>query len=285
MNDSDLQFVQQFMLQRVGIVLTPEKRYLVETRLEPLARQLQLTSLTALVAKLRLRERLVEAAVISAMTTNETLFFRDKQPFESIQNVILPKLIQERRNRGKLRIWCAACSSGQEPYSIAMILDELRPQMAGLSVEILATDISEKVLDQAKSGVFSQFEVQRGLPVRMLLKHFTQDGTRWRINPALGQAISFRSGNLLHPFRQLGTFDLVLCRNVMIYFNEATKRDVLKRLSEVLTPDGYMILGGAETVLGLSDALSPHRTERSIYVHGSSPEASRPGVSRLKAFA
>jgi chemotaxis protein methyltransferase CheR len=246
---------------------------------------MQLPSLTALVAKLRLREPLLETAVINAMTTNETLFFRDKQPFEAIRNVILPRLLEARRNRGRLRVWCAACSSGQEPYSIAMILDEMRLQLGGLSVEIIATDISEKVLEQARAGVFSQFEVQRGLPVRMLLKHFTQEGTKWRINPALGRTISFQSGNLLAPLRHLGTFDLVLCRNVMIYFNEATKRDVLKRLTEVLAPDGYLLLGGAETVLGLSDTLSPHQSERSIYVHRGSPEAYKLGTLRAQLSA
>jgi chemotaxis protein methyltransferase CheR len=285
MNDFDLQFVQQFVLQRSGIVLTDEKRYLVETRLEPLARQMQLASITALVAKLRLRERAVESAVISAMTTNETLFFRDKQPFDSLQNHVLPKLIAARRGRGKIRIWCAACSSGQEPYSLAMILDELKPQLGSLAVDIVATDISEKVLEQARAGLFSQFEVQRGLPVRMLLRHFTQEGSKWRIRPDFGRNIQFKLGNLLQPFDHVGMFDLVLCRNVMIYFGETTKRDVLKRLSQTLAPDGYLILGGAETVLGLSAELAPHQTERSMYVHRDSPEAYKIGQTRLRASA
>jgi chemotaxis protein methyltransferase CheR len=282
MNDHDFTFVQQFVLQRIGIVLSPEKRYLVETRLEPLVRQLQLPSIAAFVAKLRLREPLIEKFAIDAMTTNETLFFRDKQPFEIIRERILPALARARRTTGRIRIWCAACSTGQEPYSLSMIVDELRPQLGGISVEILATDISEKVLDQARKGVFSQFEVQRGLPVRQLLKHFTQENLRWKINPELGRRIVFQSANLLQPFRHFGTFDLILCRNVMIYFGEATKRDVLRRLGESLAADGSLMLGGAETVLGLSQDLAPHQTDRSVYVHKDSPEAYRFGIDRLR---
>ncbi|MGL4240552.1 MAG: CheR family methyltransferase [Beijerinckiaceae bacterium] len=283
MNEIDFLYIQSFVLDRTGIVLTPEKRYLAETRLEPVVRQLQLPSLTALVAKLRLREPMIEQLVIDAMTTNETLFFRDKQPFDILREILLPKLAQERRGRGKLRIWCAACSSGQEPYSIAMIVEDIRAQLGGVSLEIVATDISSKVLDQARAGVFSQFEVQRGLPIKQLLKHFTQEGARWKIEPAMGRNITFQKGNLLQPFRHLGTFDLILCRNVMIYFNEATKRDVLKRLSEQLAPDGYLMLGGAETVLGLSEDLAPHQSERSVYVHRASPEAYKTGMTRLRA--
>jgi chemotaxis protein methyltransferase CheR len=282
MNEMDFLYIQQFVMQRAGIVLTPEKRYLAETRLEPLVRQLQLPSMTALVAKLRLREAMVEQSVVDAMTTNETLFFRDKQPFEILRDMILPKLARERRGRGKLRIWCAACSTGQEPYSIAMLIEDLKPQLFGVAVEIVATDISAKVLDQAKAGVFSQFEVQRGLPIKQLLRHFTQEGTRWRINPALAKDIAFQPGNLLQPFRHLGQFDVILCRNVMIYFNETTKRDLLKRLSESLASDGYLMLGGAETVLGLSDQMSPHQTERSLYVHRASPEAYKIGTLRQR---
>ncbi len=285
MIESDFLFVQNFIRQRSGIVITNEKRYLIETRLEPLARQLGLGSLEALVAKLRLREPLVEISVTDALTTNETLFFRDKQPFDVLRETVLPKLVNARRGAGMLRIWSAACSSGQEAYSIAMILDEMGPQTAGMKIEIIATDISERVIEQARKGVYSQFEVQRGLPVRLLLRHFTQDGARWRINPELGRNISFRTGNLLQPFRHLGMFDLILCRNVMIYFAEATKRDVLERLAQCLAPDGSLILGGAETVIGLCPALAPHHTDRGVYVHADSPDAYRTGQSRTRLTA
>jgi chemotaxis protein methyltransferase CheR len=273
MTEIDLALIQHFILQRTGILLTPEKRYLVETRLDPVMRNFQLPSLTALAAKLKLGDKPLETAVIDAITTNETLFFRDKLPFELFQNVMMPKLIAARKSTGRIRIWCAACSTGQEPYSLSMILEEMKTQLAGITVEILATDISEKVLQLAKNGVYSQFEVQRGLPIRMLMKHFKQVGTRWQIDPAMGERIQYRSLNLLQPFKGLGQFDIIFCRNVLIYFGEATKRDVLDRLGDVLTPDGYLMLGGAETVLGLSKTLSPHRTERSLYVHSGSAEA------------
>jgi chemotaxis protein methyltransferase CheR len=283
MNDSDFQFVQQFILQRAGIVLSAEKRYLAETRLDPVARHLQIPTLSALVGRLRLRDPTVERACIDAITTNETLFFRDKMPFDLLRDKLLPAL--SRTRRGRIRIWCAACSSGQEPYSIAMMAEEMRHQFGGLLPEIIATDISSKVLEQAEAGVFSQFEVQRGLPVKLLLKHFTQEGTRWRINPEMKRNIKFQQGNLLQPFKSLGPFDIVLCRNVMIYFGEVTKRDILRRIAEVLQPDGYLMLGGAETVLGLGEELVPHQTERGVYVHKASPEAYRSGMQRARVVA
>ena len=273
MNQMELAFIQRFILDRTGIVLTPEKRYLVETRLDPVMRHFQIASLSAVAARLRQGDRELELAVIDAMTTNETLFFRDRLPFEMFQNIIMPQLIAARRQAGKIRIWCAACSSGQEPYSLSMILDDMRAQLAGIVVEIVATDISRKVLQQAQEGIFSQFEVQRGLPIKLLLKHFTQVSPRWHINKALGERIRFKAQNLLLPFRALGTFDLIFCRNVLIYFDEATKRDVLGRLAEVMAPDSYLMLGGAETVLGLSPQLAPHVSERSLYVRHDSPQA------------
>jgi chemotaxis protein methyltransferase CheR len=271
--DPEFTFIQAFLMQRTGIMLAKEKRYLVETRLDPVMRHFQLASFSAVVQRLKAADRVLEIAVIDAMTTNETLFFRDKLPFELFQNEVMPKLIASRRNTGRIRIWCAACSSGQEPYSLSMILDEMRPQLHGIQVEIVATDISEKVLVQAREGLYSQFEVQRGLPIRYLLKHFTQVGTRWQISKSMGERIQFKSLNLMQGFRALGQFDIIFCRNVLIYFGEQTKRDVLARMSDVLTPDGYVFLGGAETVLGLTSSLAPHKIERSLYVHAGSANA------------
>jgi chemotaxis protein methyltransferase CheR len=273
MSEADLAVIQKFILQRTGILLTPEKRYLVETRLDPVMRQLQIPSLTAVAAKLRSGDKSLETAVVDAMTTNETLFFRDKLPFDLLRNVILPQLLAARKGAGRIRIWCAACSSGQEPYSIAMLLDEMQRELGGVTVEILATDISEKVLLQARDATYSQFEVQRGLPIRQLLKHFTQEGTRWRLNRSMADRVQFKSLNLLNPFRSLGAFDVILCRNVLIYFGEATRRDILQRLAEVTTPDGFLLLGGAETVLGLSSEFAPHRSERCLYVKAGSENA------------
>ncbi len=271
--DLEFTFIQGFLMQRSGILLSNEKRYLVETRLDPVMRQLQLPSFRVVTDKLKAGDRAVETAVIDAMTTNETLFFRDRLPFDLFQNEVMPELIKNRRGGGRIRIWCAACSSGQEPYSLSMILDEMKPRLNGISVEILATDLSEKVLAQAREGLYSQFEVQRGLPIRYLLKHFTQIGTRWQIDKVLAERIQFKSVNLLQGFKPLGPFDVIFCRNVLIYFGETTKRDVLNRMSEVLAPDGSLFLGGAETVLGLTTALSPHKTERSLYVQAGSANA------------
>jgi len=279
-SDLDYSFIRQFVLARTGIQLTEEKRYLIETRLDPVMRRLGLSTLSALAAKLRQGDAILEGAVVDAMTTNETLFFRDKTPFDLFRTVALPKLIEARREVGRIRIWCAACSTGQEPYSLAMILDEMRHELRSIAVEIVATDISEKVLEQARAGVFSQFEVQRGLPIRLLLKHFTQEGLRWRVNPALGRDIRFQPLNLMQPFRSLGRFDVVFCRNVLIYFGEATKRDILARIAAAMAPDGYLLLGGAETALGLSSEFSTHRQERSLYVRSDSPEAHPAGLPR-----
>jgi chemotaxis protein methyltransferase CheR len=281
-NEADLALIQHFVQKRTGIVLTPEKRYLVETRLEPVARQLKLDGLTAIAQRLRHGDRVVETQVIDAMTTNETLFFRDRLPFDAFEKTMPPELIRSRRGRGRIRIWCAACSSGQEPYSLAMILDEKRHELAGIDVEILATDISERVLEQARNGIYSQFEVQRGLPIKLLMKHFTQVEMRWKINPALGEKISYKPFNLLNPFRQLGMFDIIFCRNVLIYFNEITKRDILRRFSEIMEPDSYLVLGGAESVLGLSQELAPHKDERILCVHAASPMASKLGQSFMR---
>ncbi len=270
--DPEFTFIQGFLMQRTGILLTSEKRYLVETRLDPVMRQFQIPSFNAVVSRLKAADRVLEVAVIDAMTTNETLFFRDKSPFELFENEVMPKLIKA-RSGGRIRIWCAACSTGQEPYSLSMILDEMKPRLNGISVEIVATDISEKVLAQAREGIYSQFEVQRGLPIRYLLKHFTQNGMRWHINKALGERIQFKSLNLMQGFKALGPFDLIFCRNVLIYFGEQTKRDVLSRMSDVLAPDGYLFLGGAETVLGVTASFAPHKTERSLYVQAGSANA------------
>jgi chemotaxis protein methyltransferase CheR len=283
MNDDDLNFVRTFLKQRTGIVITPEKRYLVETRLDPIVRAQKLGSLQGLITRLRGGDKQLETDVIDAITTNETLFFRDKSPFDSFRNLILPALLKARRTTGRLRIWCAACSSGQEPYSLAMILHDMRNEIRGIEIEILATDISERMLAQAKSGTFSQFEVQRGMPIKMLLEHFTQEGLKWRIKPELARNITFRSLNLTEPFRHLGTFDLIMCRNVLIYFSEETKRDIMARLGEMLAPDGYLMLGGAETVLGLSQQLAPHKQDRSVYVKAGSPDAQAVSFLRNQA--
>jgi chemotaxis protein methyltransferase CheR len=273
MTGLEFAYIQRFILARTGIVLSEEKGYLVEVRLDPIVRAMPSGTFTSLVERLRAGDQATETAVIDAMTTNETLFFRDKSPFEIFDTFILPKLLAASHLKRHINIWCAACSSGQEPYSLSMMLEERKDELRGLSFKILATDISEKVLSQAREGIYSQFEVQRGLPIRLLLKYFTQVGTRWKIDQRLAERIEFRSINLLQPFRHLGMFNIILCRNVLIYFGTDTKRDVLFRLSENLSSDGHLLLGGAETVVGLTQAIAPHIEKRGLYVHAKNSEA------------
>jgi chemotaxis protein methyltransferase CheR len=267
MTEADFDYLRAFLKTRSGLSLTVEKRYLIESRLNPVCQRLGLSSISALVAALKaMRNMEMERSVVEAMTTNETFFFRDRTPFDLFRDVLLPKILSANAATRRLRIWCAAASTGQEPYSLAMILQEDAARLRGWQVEILATDISTDVLDKAKAGSYTQFEVQRGLPIGLLLKHFTQAGDRWEIAPAIRKMVDFRPLNLIHPFSHLGPFDIVYCRNVLIYFDPPTKTDVLKRLAAALNPRGAVLLGAAETVIGLSDALAPHPEHRGLYV-------------------
>lgn len=267
MTEADFDYLRALLKGRSGLALAPEKRYLVESRLSPLCRKHGLSGLPELVARLRSgRDSALEIAVVEAMTTNETFFFRDKSPFDLFRESLLPKLTAARSGNKRLRIWCAAASTGQEPYSLAMILDEARARLPGFSFEILATDLSQEVLDRAKAGVYSQFEVQRGLPIQMLLKYFKQSGEQWTISPQIRSMVQYRTLNLIKDFSPLGQFDVIFCRNVLIYFDQPTKIDVLRRLSSALAPDGALLLGAAETVIGLTDALAPHPEHRGLYV-------------------
>jgi chemotaxis protein methyltransferase CheR len=267
MMDAGFEFLRVFLKERSGLALSVEKRYLVDSRLGPVMRKFNIASIGDLATKLRTsRDSALETAVVEAMTTNETLFFRDRTPFDLFKDHILPKMIGERASRRKLRIWCAAASTGQEPYSLAMILDEAKSRLAGWQVEIVATDIANEVLDKARAGVYSQFEVQRGLPIQMLLKHFKQQGETWHISQQIKSMVSWKQLNLIKDFSTLGQFDIIYCRNVLIYFDQPTKTDVLRRLSNALAPDGVMLLGAAETVIGLTDTLQPHPDHRGLYV-------------------
>jgi chemotaxis protein methyltransferase CheR len=199
------------------------------------------------------------------MTTNETFFFRDKTPFDIFETTVLPELIARKRG-GTIRVWCAAASTGQEPYSLAMVADAMGPRMGGCKLEIIGTDISERCLEKAKAGTFTQFEVQRGLPVSMLVKHFKKDGDTWRIDDRLKTNVRFRPMNLLDDFRGLGRFDVIFCRNVLIYFDTPTKKQVLERMSSQVDGPGYLLLGAAETVLGVTDTFKPVQGHRGLYV-------------------
>jgi chemotaxis protein methyltransferase CheR len=252
---------------RSGLALTPDKTYLIETRLGPLARKEGLADAAAIASRLRMggQERLAKL-VVDAMTTNETFFFRDKTPFDLFEKTIMPAMEKARAGQKKLRIWCAACSTGQEPYSLAMILKSREAQLAGWSFDIVATDICDEVIQKAKDGLYSQFEVQRGLPIQMLMKHFAKEGDQWRISPAIKSMVQYRNFNLLDGFMALGSFDVVFCRNVLIYFDRDTKAAVMKRIHERLAPDGYMLLGAAETTVGITDIFVPAGEGRGLYV-------------------
>jgi chemotaxis protein methyltransferase CheR len=203
--------------------------------------------------------------VVEAMTTNETFFFRDKTPFDHLKDTMLPTLLQARQARRALRIWCAASSTGQEPYSIAMCLKGLGPVISGWRVDIVATDLSQGVLEKSKAGIFSQFEVQRGLPIQLLVKHFTQVGDMWQLNADVRSMVQHRQLNLLQDFGHLGTFDIIFCRNVLIYFDQETKAGIFERMARVIEPDGFMVLGAAESVVGITDAFQPYSERRGLY--------------------
>ena len=202
------------------------------------------------------------------MTTNETFFFRDKVPFDHFRDSIVPEILRARAARKSIRIWCAAGSTGQEPYSLAMCLKEMGAALAGWRVEIIATDLSQEVLEKSKAGIYSQFEVQRGLPIQMLVKYFKQTGEFWQINADIRAMVQHRQLNLLHDFAQLGVFDVIFCRNVLIYFDQDTKINIFKRLAKATESDGFLVLGAAETVVGLTDVFKPFPDRRGLYRPG-----------------
>jgi chemotaxis protein methyltransferase CheR len=277
----DYDYLRNLLRQRSGLVLSADKQYLVESRLTPLARKAGIASLGELVAKLKVNDEKLIADVVEAMTTNESFFYRDKIPFDHFREAIMPGLMASRARERRIRIWCAAASTGQEPYSLAMCLKEMKDRLGGWRVEILATDISTEVLEKAKAGVYSQFEVQRGLPIQMLVKYFRQVGDTWQIAPDMRAMVQYRPLNLLADFANLGRFDVVFCRNVLIYFDQETKIGVLNRIGKVLDPEGYLVLGAAETVVGLTDAFKPVADKRGLYVPNKAAAKPAPGVPNL----
>lgn len=266
MTPLDYEFLRKLLKERSGLDLSADKQYLVESRLVPLARKAGLPGISELVVKMKAGfAEALTAEVVEAMTTNETFFFRDKIPFDHLKDTMLPALLQARSARRSLRIWCAASSTGQEPYSIAMCLKGLGAAVAGWKIDIVATDLSQGVLEKSRAGIFSQFEVQRGLPIQLLVKHFTQIGDMWQLNADIRSMVQHRQLNLLQDFGHLGTFDVVFCRNVLIYFDQDTKAGIFERLSRVVESDGFMVLGAAESVVGISDAFKPYPERRGLY--------------------
>jgi chemotaxis protein methyltransferase CheR len=251
---------------RSGLSIGQDKLYLLDTRLAPILKRHGLRDLNALAERLKVpRTEPLTQEVVEAMTTNESLFFRDDKPFEHVRTQALPRLHAARPPGAPIRIWSAASSSGQEAYSLAMILTDMRASLGDRRVEIIGTDIARDQLARAREGIYSQFEVQRGLPMQMLVKHFRKEGTGWRVAEAIRRMVDFREWNLLADLRPLGRFDLVFCRNVLIYFDQPTKARVLEAIASLMAPDGLLYLGGAETVLGITSRLAPLAGARGVY--------------------
>ncbi|MBV8835299.1 MAG: protein-glutamate O-methyltransferase CheR [Alphaproteobacteria bacterium] len=280
MTPTDYDYLRKLLKDRSGLILSADKQYLVESRLTPLARKAGIATLADLVSKIKANNERLTVEVVEAMTTNESFFYRDKVPFDHFKDAIMPSLLAARAKERRIRIWCAAASTGQEPYSLAMCLKEMKDKIAGWRVDIIGTDLSTEVLEKAKAGVYSQFEVQRGLPIQMLVKYFTQTGDTWQISPEIRAMVQYKPLNLLADFAHLGNFDVVFCRNVLIYFDQETKIGVLNRIARMLEGDGFLVLGAAETVVGLTEAFKPMQDRRGLYVPNK--DALKPAVGLAK---
>lgn len=266
MTPEDFAYYKKFLYEKSGLALSDEKTYLLESRLNPVAKKNGLPDLDALTKSLRLipNPRL-EKQVIDAMTTNETLFFRDDRPFKQFRETVLPAMIKVRESKKSLRIWSAACSTGQEPYSIALTLHQTLPNIKDWRIEILGTDLSDDALAQARKAEYNQFEVQRGMPIQMLMKYFAQENTGWKLQSHIRDMVRYESFNLLEKMDRFPTFDIIFCRNVLIYFDEQTKKKVLAGLVKKMAPDGFLFLGGAETAIGLCPELKVYPACPGLY--------------------
>ena len=285
MTPPDYEYLRKLLKDQSGLDLSADKQYLIESRLLPLARKCGLSSISDLVQKMKGGAASIVTQVVEAMTTNETFFFRDKVPFDHFREMIVPEILKTRAGRKSIRIWCAAGSTGQEPYSLAMCLKEMGAALAGWRIEIIATDLSQEVLEKSRAGIYSQFEVQRGLPIQMLVKYFKQTGEFWQINPEIRAMVQHRQLNLLHDFSQLGNFDVVFCRNVLIYFDQDTKINIFNRLHRLTEADGFLVLGAAETVVGLTETFKPYPERRGLYRPNDPRAAKAPAVAAAPRFA
>lgn len=263
----DFDIYRDLLKEKSGLMVSQDKAYLLESRLTPIASKWSFSSLDLMTADLRgVPDPALINDIVEAMTTSETSFFRDLHPFTSFRDVVMPYLLQSRIHERKFRIWCAAASSGQEPYSLAMLLQSQKSQFSRWKIELLATDISKNILETAKRGLYSQFEVQRGLPVQMLLDNFKQTQDRWQISDEIKRMVQFKHFNLLDSMADFDQMDVIFCRNVLTYFDDADKADILARLAKQLKPDGFLFLGDAETVLGITDEFVPLPDVRGVFV-------------------
>ena len=250
MNSHDFTYLANVLRRRTGIILAEKKTHMIETRLLPVVRRFGFRDIGSLLKELHYGHEALVQAVIEAMTTNDSAFFRDRKTFDEFRDIVLPALKTARAGCKELRIWCAACAAGQEPYSIAMLLDDAKLADEGWSITLIATDINSQMIARAQDGIYSQFEVQRGLPIRRLVSNFTQEGAQWRISDHLRRMVTFRTFNLLDSYGWLPDCDVVFCRNVLMYFDHKTRASVLDRIGEVLAEDGALLVGPAESVDG-----------------------------------
>lgn len=255
----DIDFLSGLVAQYSGNVIAQRQAYMLEKQLNPIAKSIGLEDVPSLVAEIRrTKDPVLSTKIAEAVTVNETSFFRDAHPFEAIKKKIIPDLVAKNHSRRELRIWCAACASGQEPYTLAMVIRENFPHLSDWKIKITATDISDEMLTKCRAGEYSQLEVNRGLPARTLVRFFDRAGSQWRAKPELKDMIDFSRLNLTSPFSSLGQFDMVFIRNVLIYFDQPTKQDILTRVRRVLRPDSYLFIGSVESTIGLN---VPYRRE------------------------
>src|SRR5258706_7103945 len=265
-SDVDFRYIRDFVYKNAAIVLDDGKGYLIESRLQPLAKRNGFASLDAMIAQMRGQiQNGLRWDVIEAMTTNETYFFRDVHPFDVMKKSVLPELIKRREKERQLNIWCAAASSGQEVYTILMVLKEHFPSLASWKINFIATDISKEMLERRREGCYSQLAINRGLAAPLLLKYFQKIGVQWQIREELRRIVDWRQLNLAQPWALLPAMDMVFMRNVLIYFNLETKKNIFSRLASVLKPDGYLFLGGAETTMGINDSFKRVAAEKTSY--------------------
>ncbi len=265
MKQDDLAFLARMLRRRSGLELTNPKSDQIEARLVPVMRRYGFKDIDSMFAELRHGRDAMARAITEAMTTNESSFFRDPASFETFRDVVLPDLLARRSVTKKLRVWSAACAAGQEPYSIAILLDEMKLRAEGWSVDIVATDISAEMIERAERGLYSGFEIQRGLDIRRVIENFTQEKDNWQISEPLRRMVTFRQFNLLDSYGWLDDVDVVFCRNVLMYFAQRTKAGVLEKMAEVLSPDGYLVLGPVETTQRLSAEFEAAEAAPGIY--------------------
>ena len=265
-NEQDFEVYSSFLYKESGLAISFEKAYLLESRLSPVMKKLGIDELDVLTNKIKAGDPSARHEVIEAMTTNETFFFRDTHPFDRFKDVVLPKVMEKKPAGSTIRIWCAACSSGQEPYSLGIILKENAAKFAGYNFEIIATDLSEDILETARTAKYTQFEVQRGMPITLLVKYFKQEGSDWFLNDEIKSMVKFEKFNLLDSMIKYGTLDIIFCRNVLIYFDPETKGRILAELHTRIEKHGFLFLGGAETVVGVTDKFKAMPGERGLYI-------------------